>query len=86
MRLVSGDREGHHVGRVAGHEASGKPSWMPSTSTAPERQARMVAAPITLLMPGAGPPATTMASFCADEAWGRGQRPAILPRPGRERA
>ena len=51
-----------------------KPSWMPSTST-PERQARMVAAPMTLLMPGAGPPPTRMASFIlglgAEEGTGR---------------
>src|ERR1700674_4725841 len=32
-----------------------KPSWIPSTS-APPRTERIVAAPITLLMPGAGPP------------------------------
>ncbi len=38
------------------------PSWMPSTST-PERHARIVAAPITLLIPGAGPPAQRMASL-----------------------
>ena len=39
-----------------------KPSCTPRTST-PESAARMVAAPMTLLMPGAGPPATTMASL-----------------------
>ena len=39
-----------------------KPSWMPSTSV-PERHARIVAAPITLLMPGAGPPPTRIASL-----------------------
>ena len=39
-----------------------KPSWMPTTWT-PERHARMVAAPMTLLMPGAGPPPTRIASF-----------------------
>ena len=43
-----------------------KPSWSPTTSTS-ERQARMVAAPMTLLMPGAGPPATTMASLLLGE-------------------
>src|SRR5438093_5341846 len=37
------------------------PSRTPSTSTAYNR-ARMVAAPITLLMPGAGPPPTRIAS------------------------
>src|SRR2546426_10471346 len=37
------------------------PSRTPSTSTASNR-ARMVAAPITLLMPGAGPPPTRIAS------------------------
>src|SRR6478609_7462416 len=35
---------------------------MPRTGM-PDRQARMVAAPITLLMPGAGPPPTTIASL-----------------------
>ena len=39
-----------------------KPSCRPRTST-PESEARMVAAPMTLLMPGAGPPATRMASL-----------------------
>jgi hypothetical protein len=39
-----------------------KPSWMPRTST-PERHARIVAAPMTLLIPGAGPPATRIASL-----------------------
>ena len=39
-----------------------KPSRTPSTST-PSSAPRMVAAPITLLMPGAGPPPTRMASF-----------------------
>ena len=34
-----------------------KPSRIPTTAMS-ERQARMVAAPITLLMPGAGPPPT----------------------------
>src|SRR5262245_13385896 len=38
-----------------------KPSRMPSTST-PSSWARMVALPITLLMPGAGPPPTRIAS------------------------
>src|SRR5580698_8753720 len=43
------------------------PSLMPRTSTL-DRHARIVAAPMTLLIPGAGPPATTMASFFgADE-------------------
>src|SRR5207244_5304391 len=37
------------------------PSRMPSTSTASNR-ARIVAAPITLLIPGAGPPPTRIAS------------------------
>lgn len=37
-----------------------KPSRIPMTSM-PESWARMVAAPITLLIPGAGPPPTTMA-------------------------
>src|SRR5437773_10420380 len=37
-----------------------KPSSIPSTST-PSSRARMVAAPITLLIPGAGPPPTTIA-------------------------
>ena len=39
-----------------------KPSCRPRTSTL-ERRARIVAAPMTLLMPGAGPPATTIASL-----------------------
>jgi hypothetical protein len=39
-----------------------KPSRTPTTS-APERHARIVAAPITELMPGAGPPPTRMATF-----------------------
>src|SRR5262245_15596254 len=39
-----------------------KPSWMPTTSK-PERTARMVAAPMTALMPGAGPPPTRMPTF-----------------------
>src|SRR5215831_21024156 len=38
-----------------------KPSSQPTTST-PSSAARMVAAPITLLMPGAGPPPTRIAS------------------------
>src|SRR2546425_12488974 len=38
-----------------------KPSRTPSTSTASSR-ARMVAAPMTLLIPGAGPPPTRIAS------------------------
>src|SRR5438128_5079266 len=37
------------------------PSRTPSTST-PSNRARMVAAPMTLLMPGAGPPPTRIAS------------------------
>ena len=37
------------------------PAWMPSTSTF-SSCARMVAALITLLMPGAGPPAARIAS------------------------
>src|SRR6185295_14651761 len=53
-----------------------KPSRIPSTST-PCRSARIVAALITLLMPGAGPPPTRMASFsfvtCASP-WDRGVR------------
>src|SRR5512138_1472909 len=39
-----------------------KPSWMPRTST-PSSWLRMVAAPTTALMPGAGPPLTRMARF-----------------------
>src|SRR5215831_6461006 len=39
-----------------------KPSRTPMTSI-PSRTARIVAAPMTLLMPGAGPPPTRMASF-----------------------
>src|SRR6478752_9115066 len=39
-----------------------KPSRMPNTGM-PSTQARMVAAPITLLMPGAGPPPTRIASL-----------------------
>ena len=39
-----------------------KPSRMPSTST-PSSRPRMVAAPMTLLMPGAGPPPTRIASL-----------------------
>ena len=39
-----------------------KPSRTPSTST-PSSTPRMVAAPITLLIPGAGPPPTRMASL-----------------------
>ena len=42
-----------------------KPSRMPSTST-PCRSARIVAALITLLMPGAGPPPTRIPSFSLD--------------------
>ena len=38
------------------------PSRMPTTSTS-SRMHRMVAAPITLLMPGAGPPPTRIPSF-----------------------
>src|SRR5690242_10400405 len=38
------------------------PSRIPTTSM-PERLARIEAAPITLLMPGAGPPPTTIASL-----------------------
>ena len=38
-----------------------KPFSMPSTST-PSSAARIVAAPMTLLMPGAGPPPTRIAS------------------------
>ena len=38
------------------------PSWIPSTST-PSRTQRIVAAPITALIPGAGPPPTTIATF-----------------------
>ena len=55
------DRQWHHVLDVAMHE-SRKPSRTPMTST-PSSAARMVAAPITLLIPGAGPPPTRMASF-----------------------
>ena len=39
-----------------------KPSRMPTTST-PSRAQRMAAALMTLLMPGAGPPPTRMATF-----------------------
>ena len=39
-----------------------KPSRMPTTST-PSSRPRMVAALITLLMPGAGPPPTRIASL-----------------------
>ena len=39
-----------------------KPSRMPMTLTS-SRQLRIVAALMTLLMPGAGPPATRIASF-----------------------
>ena len=39
-----------------------KPSSMPMTST-PSSTERMVAAPMTLLMPGAGPPPTRIANF-----------------------
>src|SRR5882724_5805946 len=45
-----------------------KPSRMPSTGM-PETQARMVAAPITLLMPGAGPPPTRIASRLESVMW-----------------
>src|SRR5215212_963651 len=38
------------------------PSRMPTTSI-PPRRARIVAAPITLLIPGAGPPPTRIASL-----------------------
>ena len=41
------------------------PSRMPSTST-PCKRARIVAALITLLMPGAGPPPTKIPSFSLD--------------------
>jgi hypothetical protein len=46
-----------------------KPSSTPSTST-PESRARMVAAAMTLLIPGAGPPPTRMASFWRDDMSG----------------
>ena len=61
MRLVSSIVSGAtcEMSPVMSHW---KPSWTPRTST-PESAARMVAAPMTLLMPGAGPPATTMASL-----------------------
>src|SRR4030095_10358297 len=42
-----------------------KPSRMPTTSTS-SRRARIVAAPMTLLMPGAGPPPTRMASLLGE--------------------
>src|SRR5262245_47834805 len=45
-----------------------KPSRMPSTST-PCKRARMVAALMTLLIPGAGPPPTRMASFSLDKVY-----------------
>ena len=61
MRLVSSMVRGT-TWEMSPSESHLKPSWMPMTST-PRSRARMVAAPITLLMPGAGPPATTMASF-----------------------
>src|SRR2546425_10041169 len=56
------------------------PSRTPSTSTASNR-ARMVAAPMTLLIPGAGPPPTRIArvfrsviAFPSHEGLGIGQR------------
>ena len=61
MRLVSAMVRGV-TREVSPSMSQRNPSWTPSTST-PERFARMVAAPITLLMPGAGPPPTRMASF-----------------------
>jgi len=61
-----------------------KPSWMPSTST-PSSTHRMVAAPMTALMPGAGPPPTKIASFLrsliGSAAWpGRPLRAPALQR------
>src|SRR5438876_690172 len=42
-----------------------KPSWMPSTSN-PASDARIVAAAITLLIPGAGPPPQRIARRLSD--------------------
>ena len=63
MRLTSSRRSGRAASRsVRPRMMLLKPSRMPSTST-PCSRARMVAALITLLMPGAGPPPTRIASF-----------------------
>src|SRR2546422_2478808 len=60
------------------------PSRMPSTSTASNR-ARIVAAPMTLLIPGAGPPPTRIASvFRSVMAVPRGSRGLGAPLAPRE--
>ena len=52
-----------------------KPSWMPMTSE-PERAARIAAAPITLLMPGAGPPPARIAELLDVGVQGHGSSSA----------
>src|SRR5882672_3211669 len=74
MRLVSAIVSGTTCDTSPSMSHS-NPCWIPSTSTL-DRLARMVAAPMTLLMPGAGPPATTIPSLFE---WLTGV--AILSRP-----
>src|SRR5213594_1146937 len=65
-----------------------KPSRTPSTSTASSR-ARMVAAPMTLLIPGAGPPPTRIASVLrsviAVSLPSRGPGAPLAPREDQDR-
>src|SRR5258708_33398816 len=61
MRLVSAIVSGTTCDTSPSMSHS-NPCWIPSTSTL-DRLARMDAAPMTLLMPGAGPPATTIPSL-----------------------
>ena len=61
MRLTASIESGAHMLDVALHqpfEAVAHP-----TTRSPSSRARIVAAPMTLLMPGAGPPPTRIASF-----------------------
>src|SRR3990170_6747694 len=58
------------------------PSWIPSTST-PSRAQRIVAAPITALIPGAGPPPTAIATFRRPLMVCRTRVEAVSRRPGR---
>src|SRR5712691_10198956 len=57
-----------------------KPSRRPSTST-PSSRARMVAAPMTLLTPGAGPPPTRIARVLRSVTAASRARAAWLTRP-----
>src|SRR3989442_9243569 len=65
-----------------------KPSRTPSTST-PSSRARMVAAPMTLLIPGAGPPPTRIASVLrsviAVSLPSRGPGAPLAPREDQDR-